>query len=37
MFVPLGRKSMPTMLSRTLLFPEDCPPTTTIYGKFTEN
>ena len=25
---PLGRKSLPTMLSRTELLPTDCPPTT---------
>ena len=33
--VPLGRKSRPTMLSRTLLLPDDCDPTTTICGRST--
>ena len=34
-FVPRGKKSMPTMLSRTLDLPEDYPPITTIYGSDT--
>jgi hypothetical protein len=36
-FVPLGKKSLPTIDSSTLLFPEDYPPTTTITGKSTSN
>jgi len=30
MLVPLGKKSLPTIDSSTLLLPEDCPPMTTI-------
>ena len=30
---PLGKKSRPTIASRTLLLPLDCPPTTTIWGR----
>lgn len=32
---PLGRKSRPTIFSRTELFPEDCEPMTTIWGRST--
>ena len=31
--VPRGKKDRPTIDSKTLLLPEDCPPTTTICGK----
>lgn len=31
--LPRGKKSRPTMCSRTLLFPDDCDPMTTICGR----
>ena len=31
--LPRGRKSRPTMFSKTELFPLDCPPTTAICGR----
>ena len=33
---PLGRKSLPTIDSKTELLPQDCDPMTTIYGRSIE-
>ena len=35
--VPRGKKDFPTSDSKTLDFPDDWPPTTTICGKFKDD